>query len=598
MTFSCSEVAQAAGLQPGKKVGQEVLYTCPRHEDKHPSLSIHPGKNVWMCGPCAAHGNAWKLAAFIGGVNPDDRSAVTSWLRDHGLLNGNGQATLIVATYDYVDEAGALLYQIVRKEPKGFRQRRPDGNGGWVWNIEGVRRVPYRLPEWKDKPIVYIVEGEKDADALWKLGIPATCNPMGAGKWRDDYDQYFKGKRVVIFPDNDVEGEKHAKDVARHLLPVAEAVKIVRLPNLPPKGDVSDWIVGGGTREQLAKILSETPQLTQVEVEAWGAPNKQSEERSTEPFRYTSVSDIPAVHEIPKVDIEWVAQGLIPRKSVTVLAAVPGGMKSYLALDIARRVAAGESFAGRRTTPLDVLYLDRENPDSVVRERLEYLGIRFVPRLRYWGGWLPEWPPHPDDPRIIEFARSGGLIVIDSLIRFSSAKDENDSAQMAVVMERLRQLQRHGATVLVLHHASEKSEHLCRGSSEILGGCDELYNIRKVDDFTVELQWKVKTRFGVDKQVALKREPGGFVATEVQPGVEEKMTAEEIYEVIFALIGENSGLNKSALVDLAEARGIRQKDARAALAKMENDPRVRVEEGARGAKLYYQAYDPVEEAAF
>src|SRR5712692_868220 len=89
----------------------------------------------------------------------------------------------ITATYDYQDRFGDLGYQVLRFEPKSFRQRRPDGNGGWLWNLENVRRLPYRLPELKGKPSVLVCEGEKDADTAWKLGIPATTNAGGAGKW-------------------------------------------------------------------------------------------------------------------------------------------------------------------------------------------------------------------------------------------------------------------------------------------------------------------------------------------------------------------------------------------------------------------------------
>ncbi|HYV35510.1 MAG TPA: hypothetical protein VE988_07390, partial [Gemmataceae bacterium] len=105
----------------------------------------------------------------------------------------------IVATYDYTDERGQLLYQAVRLEPgadgakKTFRQRHPDGNGGWTWNVKGVRLVPYRLPELtgdSSRP-VFIVEGEKDADTLASIGLIATTNPMGAGKWRADFNQFF-----------------------------------------------------------------------------------------------------------------------------------------------------------------------------------------------------------------------------------------------------------------------------------------------------------------------------------------------------------------------------------------------------------------------
>jgi hypothetical protein len=112
-----------------------------------------------------------------------------------------------VVEYDYRDEAANLLFQVLRFDPKDFRQRRPDGSGGWSWAVKDVRQVPYRLPELiealaQDRPVV-IVEGEKDADALAQWGIPATCNAGGAGKWRDALNEYFRDAGVVIIPDID-----------------------------------------------------------------------------------------------------------------------------------------------------------------------------------------------------------------------------------------------------------------------------------------------------------------------------------------------------------------------------------------------------------
>jgi putative DNA primase/helicase len=95
--------------------------------------------------------------------------------------------------------------------------------------------VLYRFPEILQADTVYVVEGEKDADRLQSLGIPATTNPQGAGKWREEFNQVLAKKRIVILPDKDEIGEQHAQTVARSLLPVAEAVKIVHLPDFPQK---------------------------------------------------------------------------------------------------------------------------------------------------------------------------------------------------------------------------------------------------------------------------------------------------------------------------------------------------------------------------
>lgn len=171
----------------------------------------------------------------------------------------------IVATYDYFDESGELLYQVVRYEPKDFRQRRPDDAGGWIWNLKGVRRVLYRLPQLLtvDKSaIVFIVEGERDADRLAELGLVATTNASGAEKWRDEYNEHLRGRRVVILPDNDEAGHKHAEKVAASLQGIAANVQIVMLPDVPEKSDVSDWLDAGGTVEQLQTIVAGTEPLS------------------------------------------------------------------------------------------------------------------------------------------------------------------------------------------------------------------------------------------------------------------------------------------------------------------------------------------------
>jgi hypothetical protein len=166
----------------------------------------------------------------------------------------------VVATYDYHDEHGGLLFQVVRFQPKDFRQRRPDGKGGWVWSLNGVPRVLYRLPELaaapKDRP-VFVVEGEKDADALVALGLLATTAPLGANKWRPEYSEALRGRPVFILPDNDDPGRAHAAAVRDALRGVAESITIVELPGLPEKGDVSDWLAAGGDKDKLLSLVVE-----------------------------------------------------------------------------------------------------------------------------------------------------------------------------------------------------------------------------------------------------------------------------------------------------------------------------------------------------
>jgi hypothetical protein len=166
----------------------------------------------------------------------------------------------IVAVYPYHDEGGLLLYEVVRFEPKGFAQRRPDRNGGHTWGLNGVRRVPYRLPELITSlpdTTIYITEGEKDCDRLAQCGLISTTSGP-AGSWRPEFAEYFRGREVVVLSDNDGPGLAHADHVARSLHRVARRVRLVWLPG-PEKSDVSDWLDAGHSVQELIDTVSQTP---------------------------------------------------------------------------------------------------------------------------------------------------------------------------------------------------------------------------------------------------------------------------------------------------------------------------------------------------
>jgi putative DNA primase/helicase len=190
----------------------------------------------------------------------------------HGLDSGpernsrrrKGQRGRIVATYDYRDEGGNLLYQTVRYEPKGFSQRRPNGRGRWEWNLQGIRLVLYRLPELIATPqdrLVLVCAGEKDTDRAHELGFTATTNPLGEGKWREEYSEHFEGRTAAVIAHKDPPGAKHAEDVAQSLYGKAASVKVVELPDVPEDGgDLVDWTDAGGNAEDLRQLIDETPE--------------------------------------------------------------------------------------------------------------------------------------------------------------------------------------------------------------------------------------------------------------------------------------------------------------------------------------------------
>lgn len=228
---------------------------CPAHEDHTPSLSITVTGDGAILLKCHAGCNVACICDALGIQMKD--------LFDNDDSNRRRSGVRISNTYDYHDEENQQLFQVVRMVPKDFRQRRPDGKGGWLWDLDGVRRVLYRLPELVHSDgTIFFVEGEKDADSLVELGLTATCNPGGAGQWRFEYTRFTKGRPVVIIPDNDPAGYKHAQQVANDLIRVAAEVRIVELPDLPEKGDVSDWLTAGGTKDELLELVAAAPILT------------------------------------------------------------------------------------------------------------------------------------------------------------------------------------------------------------------------------------------------------------------------------------------------------------------------------------------------
>jgi 5S rRNA maturation endonuclease (ribonuclease M5) len=257
-----------------------ALVHCPSHADSNPSLSVSEKNGKILC-------------HCFGGC---DQNRVTNALKERGLRptsnadRPQAQRKSLgepVEVYDYHDADGNLVFQVCRYHSpigKTFRQRRPHPKnpGKWIWNLTGVDRVPYRLPEILKAETVYIVEGEKDADALADLGLTATTNPGGAGKWRKEYNLYFQNKKVIVLPDNDQPGRAHAQHLARNLHGVGASIKVVELPSLSPKGDVSDWIEAGGTIEQLKGLVEAAPEfdpataLADPEVKSLAQDDKKS----------------------------------------------------------------------------------------------------------------------------------------------------------------------------------------------------------------------------------------------------------------------------------------------------------------------------------
>jgi putative DNA primase/helicase len=234
-------------LESVKSTGSnQWMAKCPCHKDDKPSLGLTVSPQGKLVVNCLAGCN-WKNIYKALGLTAKPQNLPRT----------------IETTYDYRDENGNLLFQSVRYKPKDFRQRRPNGKGGWINNLKGVGLILYRLPDLiksNNNDFIFIVEGEKDADRLVSFGLIATTNPMGALKWRSQYNEALKGRKVVIIPDNDEPGQKHAQQVASSLFGTAAEIKIIALPGTSNK-DVSAWFDSDktNTAEKLVEIVKATP---------------------------------------------------------------------------------------------------------------------------------------------------------------------------------------------------------------------------------------------------------------------------------------------------------------------------------------------------
>jgi len=229
-----------------KKKGTEWACICPFHKDSSPSLRINPEKQVWTCDPCGLGGSIIDLHMLIHNISlprameelsgeppsGPDPFRVTKPLQSPPKPKEQASTAELkeVCVYDYQDATGKTVYQVVRYEPKTFRQRHILPDGSISWKMDGVERLPYNLPTILSTDIVFIVEGEKDVETLRKADLSGTCNSGGAKKWLPSYSQYLKNKRVYIIPDNDEPGLEHARQVLQSLEGIVEWVKWIDLP--------------------------------------------------------------------------------------------------------------------------------------------------------------------------------------------------------------------------------------------------------------------------------------------------------------------------------------------------------------------------------
>lgn len=475
----------------------------------HGSMKVDLAKGTWFSHETEAGGGVLDLIEREMGLKGAE---AVGWMREQGIpvevrqpaerSRAGGREAIDPANpfswrqtahFDYRDEAGQLVYQVVRlesgrvgkdgKPEKTFRQRRPDpaARDGWTWKVAGLKPLPYRLGELKqaiaEGQIVFIAEGEKCVEALRERGIVATCNSGGAGKFAPELVEHFKGAEVCILPDNDDAGRKHRDLVMGSLAKVAAKVSVLDLPDLPPKGDVVDWFAKGGTADDLYEL-----------VHGQAVPSGQVAFRS-------------AFHAIPWRDLdrpgpehEWLIKGVLTRKERSMLVGPSQSGKSFLGVALAMAVARGVDFFGLRTRQGGVVYqageggkglkkrlrayrdqhglsLDRDLPFVLLPASLDLYASEdqtnaFIAEVRHWSSTF-EVPLE--------------LVVIDTLSAATPGANENASEDMSRVLARCARIAESCDCAVMLVHHMNKDGGKPRGHSSIFANLDNVLQVEKTE---------------------------------------------------------------------------------------------------------------------
>jgi 5S rRNA maturation endonuclease (ribonuclease M5) len=469
---------------------------CPAHADTHPSLTVSETPDRILVN-CHARCPKEKILAALELTMADLFFAPRS--------PRPASPHIITKTYDYVSEDGTLLFQAVRYTPKAFRQRRPDGAGGWIWNLEGVRRVVYHLDELVEETTVYLVEGERDADRLRECSLTATTTPCGATAWRDDYaEQLVQAgiKDVIAIPDNDQPGRAYARAAARSLTRHGVTVRIVELPGVTAKGDVSDWLDVGHTVDELVDLGQKAPPFM-----AW---DDDEDATAPSPVETASRMTSAAIEVIDAADLvtreypdqpALVAGGLIVPRALVVNGGPAKRGKSLLVLNREIRRASSSPFLRFPTTAGRTLYIQAEIPEPQLKQRLvsmldgcpdgpleaETLRGRLLTVTRR--GLFIDEPAGYDAIRQLIEQTEPDLLSLDPLARFFTG-EENSAREVGRLINSLdRLIQAYGLAIELTHHTGKPSTgdprqggQRLRGSSALFGAADAVSMLDKIDD--------------------------------------------------------------------------------------------------------------------
>ncbi len=441
---------------------------CPAHHDTHNSLSISTGQDGRILLNCHAGCSVDSITGALG-------LSVKDLYPDKPR-----EKPQIVATYTYPNGAQKLRYS-----DKHFAWRRPDGQGRWIYNRQGIPHSLYIAGELTGA--VFVCEGEKDVDSLHRLGYDAASGEDGAGpgKWRAEYTEQLRGLVVCIFQDNDDVGKAYAQETAAALYGGASSIQVLDLstvwPDIPEHGDVSDLIFKVGTEkacELIAKLIKTTPQ--------WEPPAEPTEAEEGQRLKVISAPDLQRANLPP---VHFLIEGILPDGTSLLTAASKIG-KSWMVLDLGLCQAAGKPFMGHNTNQCGVLYLALEDSLHRLQNRMnKILGGKPAPEQFYFTTEAPKLDnglletldehinQHPDTK----------LIIIDTLqkIRGQALPREAAYAQDYREMETIKaHMDKRGVSCLFVHHNRKMKDdsdpfNMISGTNALMGAADTIWTITK-----------------------------------------------------------------------------------------------------------------------
>jgi putative DNA primase/helicase len=497
MTLTFEQIrAYFEARHPGQKIGTRAKASvkCIFHDDRTPSCTLFlDGAGGFHCNGCGAAGNVFQFEArFCGCTLAEAEAKVAELTGAKASFGSFAKLGPVIAAYDYRDDDERVLFQKRRYQPEGeqktFRIYRPGEQGNWIAGIDPpdsapTKRVLYNQPRVVTANVVAVCEGEKDADTVAQCGLWAerttlrmatTCNFDGAWKpgekpkWLPAYNVYFAGKFVVVFADNDENGETWAQAVAQNAHPYAHTVKIIRLPGLPAKGDVSDWL-GNRTAKEL-------------EVEIAKAPNWRPASVSR---LYPMFQDAVQFAAEAETTVDWLIDGIVPRAGNGIIAGHPKASKTFTSLDLGMAASCGVAWMGLRVPkPIKTAIVSREDEAGLTRRRIKKLIAGRPEYSRLEDRMLINTRHHQSDFKVTrddhmdalieQLGRFGAELVVLDVFRSIHDVEENDNTEVAKVLEKVSRIQTElkCACALVHHIAKVDGSNIfkgLRGASAIHG---------------------------------------------------------------------------------------------------------------------------------